>query len=61
MIIIKYINFSNYKAKSLNYKYNFVKREINVIVFCKTKPISLIYKIACIYWFIGGWLGKEKL
>ena len=46
MIIIKYINFSNYNAKSINYKYNFVKREINTTVFCQQKPIRLIYRIA---------------
>ena len=37
MTITKYINFSNYKEKSINYKYKFVKRAINTTVLQK-KP-----------------------
>ena len=57
MTIIEYINLSNFKAKSINAKYNFVKRVINTIVLPnKTyRLLNLLYlmklmvKLTCIF------------
>ena len=57
MTIIEYINLCNYKEKSINTKYNFVKRAINTTVLPnKTYRllnllylIKLVVKLTCIF------------
>ena len=57
MTIIEYINLSNYKEKSSNTKYNFVKRSINTTVLPNKiyrllnllYLIKLVVKLTCIF------------